>query len=44
LDILLEDDNKCGTMDFNTNFLGIILDNTLHKKKYIDASRNITYD
>jgi len=30
-------DNKCGTMSFNTNFLGIILDNTLHWKKHVRA-------
>lgn len=41
LDILLEDGNKCGTMDFNTNFLAIILDNTLHWKKHIDYAQII---
>lgn len=30
-------DNKCGTMSFNTNFLGIILDHTLHWKKHVHA-------
>ena len=37
-DILLEYD-KCIAMDFNTNFLGTILGNTLHWGKYIDARR-----
>ena len=32
-DIVLQYDSKCLTMDFNTNFLGTILDNTLHWKK-----------
>jgi hypothetical protein len=36
-DILLEYSNKCITMDFNTNFLGTILGNTLHWKKHIDT-------
>ena len=36
-DILLQYDNKCITMDFNTNFLGTILGNTLHWKKHIDT-------
>jgi len=35
--ILLEYDNKYVTMDFNTNFFGIILDNTLHWKQLTDA-------
>jgi len=30
-------DNLCGTMDFNTDFLGIILDNTLHWEKHVHA-------
>jgi hypothetical protein len=39
-DIPLQYDNKCVTTDFNTDFLGIILDNTWHwekKKKHTDA-------
>jgi hypothetical protein len=36
-DILLQYDNKCITMDFNTNFLGTILGHTLHWGKYIDT-------
>lgn len=35
--ILLEYDNKYVTMDFITNFFGIILVNTLHWKQHIDA-------
>jgi hypothetical protein len=35
-DILLEYDNECITMDFNTNFLGTLLGNALHWKKLID--------
>jgi hypothetical protein len=35
--ILLEYDNKNVTVDFNTNFFGIILVNTLHWKQHIDA-------
>jgi hypothetical protein len=36
-DIRLQYDNKCVIMDFNTNFLGTILDNTLHWKQHIDT-------
>ena len=35
-DILLQND-KCITMDFNTNFFGTILGTTLHWKKHSDA-------
>jgi hypothetical protein len=36
-DILLQYDNNCITMDFNTHFLGTILGNTLQWKKHIDT-------
>jgi hypothetical protein len=29
--------NKCDAVDFNTDFLGIILDNTVHWNQHIDA-------
>ena len=42
LDIPLKDDNKCITKDFNTDFLGIILDNTWHWKKKYCCTNNQT--